>query len=411
MSGTSGLVETMPFASRLRSMLGRRAALALAVLVVVTGVLATRADAFIYWTSTGAGGAGSIGRANTDGSDPNNTFLSTQGDPVGVAVDSVYSYWTNLREGTIGRAFLNGSNANQSWLTVGGNPEGLALDGHHIYWTNAGNAGQSTIGRADINGGNVDDNFITGASFDTGGDVTNGVAVDKTRTHIYWGNGSDGTIGIANLNGNGAASQINQSYVNIGPRFNINSVPLGVAVSPDTIFWADGGLRVVGRASITIPFPDTSFIPTDEGSGVAVDNAFVYWTNSILSAGGPELSSIGRADLDGQHANKQFINLPPNINLLALAVDAGLTTTPPPSIEHLIAEVTDEGLPHGTANSLLAKLDNAQRKVAAGKLAAACGSLGAYINEVQAQSGKKLETEYADALVLEATAVREGIGC
>ena len=47
MSGTSGLVETMPFASRLRSMLGRRAALALAVLVVVTGVLATRADAFI----------------------------------------------------------------------------------------------------------------------------------------------------------------------------------------------------------------------------------------------------------------------------------------------------------------------------------------------------------------------------
>src|SRR6185436_17721409 len=135
MSGTSGLVETMPFASRLRSMLGRRAALALAVLVVVTGVLATRADAFIYWTSTGAGGARSIGRANTDGSDPNNTFL-------------------------------NGSNANQSWLTVGGNPEGLALDGHHIYWTNAGNAGQSTIGRADINGGNVDDNFITGASFD-----------------------------------------------------------------------------------------------------------------------------------------------------------------------------------------------------------------------------------------------------
>jgi len=34
---------------------------------------------------------------------------------------------------------------------------------------------------------------------------------------------------------------------------------------------------------------------------------------------------------------------------LAAAVDAGLTTTPPPSIDHLIAEVTDAGLPHGIA--------------------------------------------------------------
>jgi hypothetical protein len=180
-----------------------------------------------------------------------------------------------------------------------------------------------------------------------------------------------------------------------------------VTVDPNTVFWADDLNNAIGAAAISSPFPNTDFIGTDGPTGVAVDDAHLYFTNFS-----PEpSSSIGRADLNGQNVNKTFIPLPNNTQPLAVAVDAGLTTTPPPSIEHLIQEVTDKGLPHGTANSLLAKLNNAQRKVSAGNVAAACGSLGAYINEVQAQSGKKLETEYADALVLEATAVRDSLGC
>ena len=45
---------------------------------------------------------------------------------------------------------------------------------------------------------------------------------------------------------------------------------------------------------------------------------------------------------------------------------------PPPRIADLIAEVTGAGLPHGTERSLLAKLENAQRKVDAGQIAVAC---------------------------------------
>jgi virginiamycin B lyase len=403
MPASHRLVERAPAAPRLRSTLVRRAALALAVLVVVSGVLAARVDAFIYWSTSGTGSP-SIGRANTDGSDANNTFAFTQDIAEGVAVDSVYIYWTNSQLGTIGRAFLNGSNVNQGWLPVGGLPEGLALDGRHIYWTNGGDAGQSTIGRADIDGTNIDDSFITGATFDTGGLDPNGVALDKPRTHIYWGNGTSGTIGSANLDNNGDVSEIDQSFVSGA------GVVLGVAVDPDNVFWADGLTDTVGAANLGSRFPNTSFISATDGiDGVAVDNTFVYWTNSSLVR--PQSSSIGRAELSGQNANQQFIALPPDTSPVAVAVDPGLTTSPPPTIASLIDEVTEEGLPHGTERSLLAKLEGAQRKLDAGNVGGACGSLGAYINQVRAQAGKRFETDYAEVLILAATAVRESISC
>src|SRR4051794_36233939 len=210
MAGLRGLVEAAPRALRLDSTFVRYAALALAVLVVVGGVLATRADAFIYWGNDDPSGLG-IGRADNVGTNADNNFISTERAPVAIAVDSVYIYWAEAGSGAIGRAFLNGSSVNPDWLPVGGQPAGLAVDGRHIYWTNVGDAGQSTIGRADIDGSSVDDSFITGATFDTG--EPQGVAVDKTRTHIYWGNGTAATVGRANLDQNGDVSQIDQSFV------------------------------------------------------------------------------------------------------------------------------------------------------------------------------------------------------
>jgi hypothetical protein len=297
-------------------------------------------------------------------------------------------------------------------LSVGGSPEGLAVHGGHIYWANNGNAGQSTIGRTDTNGRNVDDDFITGATFDGGFDAPNGVAVDPSDTHIYWGNGDAGAVGRANLDQNGDVSQIDQSFVSISSP-SIPPFVLGVAVDPDTVFWADTDNSTVGAAAVSSPFPNPSFIETGEINGVAVDNTFIYWTNHTEDPNFPNraTSSIGRADLNGQNANQQFIPLPQATQPVAVAVDSRSLASPPPTIEHLIQEVTEEGLPHGIENSLLAKLEGAQRKLDAGNLAGACGSLGAYINETQAQSGKKLDTAYAEALVLDATAVREAIGC
>ena len=54
----------------------------------------------------------------------------------GAAVAVRHIYWTNYF-GTIGRADLDGSNPNQSFITGASGPYGLAVDAEHIYWTNA----------------------------------------------------------------------------------------------------------------------------------------------------------------------------------------------------------------------------------------------------------------------------------
>ena len=82
-----------------------------------------------------------------------------------------------------------------------------------------------------------------------------------------------------------------------------------------------------------------------------------------------------------------------------------------PAIDDVADLVRQFGLPRGTARSLLAKLDAAQRALDSGHLGAACGSLGAFLNEVAAQSGKKIDAADAAELTANATATRDPLGC
>jgi len=126
----------------------------------------------IYWANDGDGkngndkdANGTIGRANLDGSDPKQSFITGASGPWGVAVDGRYVYWTDSKSNTIGRANLDGDPAsvNQSFIHGANEPEGVAVYGQHIYWANAG---EDTIGRANLDGdpASVNQNFITGAN-------------------------------------------------------------------------------------------------------------------------------------------------------------------------------------------------------------------------------------------------------
>ena len=80
-------------------------------------------------------------------------------------------------------------------------------------------------------------------------------------------------------------------------------------------------------------------------------------------------------------------------------------------INSLIVQVKSLGLQSGTANSLAVKLQAAARALDGGNIQAACGSLGAFLNEMNAQEGKKLTAAQAGSLNDEATRIRAVLGC
>ena len=246
---------------------------AIANLTLIGSSGATR---HVYWGNSTF--PGTIGRADLDGQNVNQGFITGTAIPFGVAVDGSHVYWTNFNNGTIGRADLDGQNVNQSFITGGVNPSAVAVHGSHVYWTNS-NAG--TIGRADLDGQSVNQSFITGAYF------PNGVAVDGS--HVYWAN-SNTTIGRADLDG----QNVNQSFITGA------SLPYGVAVDGSYVYWANERADAIGRADLDGQNVNQSFITgTLHTLGVAVDGSHVYWTNYD--------NTIGRADLDGQNVNQSFI--------------------------------------------------------------------------------------------------------
>jgi hypothetical protein len=83
-------------------------------------------------------------------------------------------------------------------------------------------------------------------------------------------------------------------------------------------------------------------------------------------------------------------------------------------VANLAIVVEDFNLVQGIANSLDAKLQNilgALNAAQTGSAVNVCGQLGAFINETQAQSGKKLTVDQANQLIVAATRIQAVIGC
>jgi parallel beta-helix repeat protein len=83
-------------------------------------------------------------------------------------------------------------------------------------------------------------------------------------------------------------------------------------------------------------------------------------------------------------------------------------TTPEQDIEALVALVDSLGLSNGLSTSLTVSLEAALDSLAAGNPGAAGNQLGAFVNKVEAQAGKKISQPDAELLLAGAQAV---IGC
>lgn len=164
----------------------------------------------IYWGSRGGHPppgpqAGSIGRANLDGSEATNTFVTGLDRPCDVTVGGDHVFWVEWGShpgwGGIGRAGLDGSFPQRPFIPFSTlNPScSLTASGGYLYW------GQDeAIARANLEGGEVNDAFIPSTGF------VDGIAIQAG--HIYWDArwpGGTSSIGRANLDG----SETNPTWI------------------------------------------------------------------------------------------------------------------------------------------------------------------------------------------------------
>lgn len=114
----------------------------------------------------------------------------------GLAIDYVGKkiYWTNSQLGTIGRANLDGTEKNESFLTGLSEPWAIEIDpvNQKLYWTEdvAGGA----IKRANLSDGSNIESVVTGVQ-------SLGLAVDPVRNKLFFTTFPDSKVHSANLDG------------------------------------------------------------------------------------------------------------------------------------------------------------------------------------------------------------------
>jgi len=80
-------------------------------------------------------------------------------------------------------------------------------------------------------------------------------------------------------------------------------------------------------------------------------------------------------------------------------------------VEPLVNQIQGLNISKGLKNSLIAKVRAARSAAQRGDVSAACGTMQAFINEVQAQKNKGLTFAQADALIKSANEIRGLLAC
>jgi hypothetical protein len=291
--------------------------------------LASRAEAFVYWTDSDVG----IGRANLNGTGIDPNFIAVN-FPDQVAVNATHIYWLDPPHhgGAVGRAKLDGTGVDQGFLgpvnAVTTENTGVAVDATHIYTSfyyeqehsNGGCDGDPPLapfcfGHGYIARGQLADIEKRWASIqlDTE-DHPGSVAVDDA--HVYWANdrSSDDTIARANLD-----------LTSVDKNFITGVDASDVTVDDAHIYWADRRGGAIGRANLDGTGVDPSFITGVDAGRLAVDAGHIYFTNRIGL-----VSGIGRAKLDGTEVDLSFITGGGFFGFSDVAVDALRSPSPSP---------------------------------------------------------------------------------
>ena len=102
---------------------------------------------------------------------------------------------------------------------------------------------------------------------------------------------------------------------------------------------------------------------------------------------------------------------PPTASQLGTVQTLNLWFVCTPSVETLLNTLLSASTGVGPGGSLTGKVASIQAALAAGDTATACGTLSAYIHQVNAQTGNKIPAATAADLIAQAEAIRAEIGC
>ncbi len=167
--------------------------------------------------------------------------------------------------------------------------------------------------------------------------------------------------------------------------------------------WSDPRTLVVPKSDQTITFgalvnktygdPDFT-VSASASSGLPV--SFTASGATTISGNTVHITGVGSVTITASQSGNGSYNAAPDVSQTFVV---GITHD---RLSDLVRQfVTNPGI----ANSLLAKLDNAQRAEARGDLNARAGMIGAFINEVEAQAGKAISAENAAILIALARAL------
>jgi hypothetical protein len=166
---------------------------------LVVGEHQASAD-LIFWTDETAG---TIGRANIDGSGATN-ILQTNVPPQGIAAGPNGTiYWGDYATDTVHRINSDGS-GNTSIATGAGEVRGIAVDsaGGKVYWADSG-GGYPTIQRSNLDGSDVQ-SIVTSSYLPGQFYSAIGVALDLPDGKVFWTDPAGGSIWSSNLDGSNA---------------------------------------------------------------------------------------------------------------------------------------------------------------------------------------------------------------
>ena len=305
--------------------------LGIAIVAATVGLLlaAPGAGAYVYWSAYDSGNS-KIGRADADGGNVNPELVKGIYFGQGVATDGSYVYWgesgSNPKLAQIGRARSDGSEPNhafQQGATYCGIFDVVATT--ELFWLKSDCSGLEfgwDIDRTALAGGGGSYTEVGAGSFICGFDVD--------ANYVYWSERH--FIARAPLPG---PTLLDREWLDVGAGVS----PCAVAVDSGHVYWTttQGAPTFrgtnIGRAGIS----------GDEGSvqsafisgarftnlnGIDVANGFIYWTNGPGIVAGEVTGSIGRASLDGSGVAHFFIS--PLFNPNSIDVDsAGPKPAPP----------------------------------------------------------------------------------